>query len=152
MLSQNKSGQAPVMTPQSFPRRSQALSTSLALPNPGRASRDRYYACTKLIRTARHVFRCCSCAWTPLRSAQTGDDCLATSTAGSEKDPLLLDAHSHTPAFESLVMTFNEHRGLIPAASVLPGLVKFYISKVASLGYTPVPSAYGPVVVRPYFP
>ena len=43
-------------------------------------------------------------------------------------------------------MTVNEHRGLIPAASVLPGLVKFYISKVASLGSTPVPSAYGPVL------
>jgi hypothetical protein len=42
-------------------------------------------------------------------------------------------------------MTVNEHRGLIPAASVLPGLVKFYISKVASLGYTPVPSTYVPV-------
>lgn len=48
-------------------------------------------------------------------------------------DSLLLKAHSHTRAFES-PSRHARHRGLIPAARVLPGLVEFYISEITSLG------------------
>ena len=60
LLSHNRSGQAEVMTPQSYPRRSQALP-----PRPLRAMGRRYDTCTTSVTAARRVFRCRSCARTP---------------------------------------------------------------------------------------